>query len=176
MTPRHLVRRFGVFTAALALATSVVGCKGVEKGQRTGRTVQAKIAEFDPNADIELAMGDGGENEGERPDDYDVQKSFEGSFAAMDACVASYKQRKGIRSETQLDGDIEFAVKLNGGGHTKPLGVNAKITSAKLDKDQQFKDCMREAVGKTDFPKYKGPHVVANFSTMVDAGSEYWED
>lgn len=168
--------RFGVCTVGLALATSVVACKGVEKGQRTGRTVQAKIAEFDPNADIELAMGDGGEKDGGRPDDFDVKESFERSFTGMDQCVAAYKQRKGIKPDTQLEGDIDFAVKLNGGGKTKPLGVNAKISSAKLDKDEQFKDCMREAVGSTDFPKYKGPHVVANFSTIVDAGSEYWED
>jgi hypothetical protein len=146
----------------------------VEKGARSQRTVKASIGTFDENADVELAIGDGG-GEGERPDDYDVNKALEGSYPALDACVAAYKQKKGIKPETQLEGDIDFAVKLNGGGKTKPLAVNATISSSKLDKDEEFKNCMREAVGSTDFPKYHGPHVVAKFSTQIDAGSE-WQD
>lgn len=176
MIPRTLVRRFGVTTLACGLAVSVVGCKGADKGSRSQRTVKASIGTFDENADIELAIGDGGDGEGGRPDDYEVNKALEGSYPALDACVAAYKQRKGIKPETQLEGDVDFAVKLNGGGKPKPLAVNAKISTAKLDKDQQFKDCMREAVGNTDFPKYRGPHVVAKFSTQIDAGSEYYED
>jgi hypothetical protein len=137
--------------------------------------VKANIGTFDENADVELAIGDGG-GEGERPDDYDVNKAAEGSYAGLDACVAAYKQKKGIKPETQLEGDIDFSVKLNGGGKTKPLGVNATISSSKLDKDSEFKNCMREAVGNTDFPKYNGPHLVAKFSTQIDAGSEWEED
>ncbi|HET6584719.1 MAG TPA: hypothetical protein VFG69_14780 [Nannocystaceae bacterium] len=175
MTPRSLVRRFAITTLALGLAASVVACKGVDKGQRSQRTVKASIGTFDENADIELAIGDGGGDAG-RPDDWEVNQALEQSYPALDACVAEYKQRKGIKPESQLEGDIDFAVKLNGGGKTKPLGVNATISSAKLDKDHQFKDCMREAVGNLDFPKYHGPHVVAKFSTQIDAGSEYIED
>jgi hypothetical protein len=175
MTPRILVRHLGSITLSIGLAASVVGCKGVDKGQRGQRTMKASIGTFDENADVELAIGDGG-GEGERPDDYDVNKALENSYPALDACVATYKQKKGIKPETQLEGDVNFAVKLNGGGKTKPLAVNATISSAKLDKDNEFKTCVREAVGNTDFPKYNGPHLVAKFSTQIDAGSEWEED
>jgi hypothetical protein len=176
MIPRSLARRLGFSTLALGLGVSVVGCKGVDKGQRSQRTVKASIGTFDENADIELAIGDGGGGEGGRPDDWEVNKSLEGAYPALDACVAAYKDKHGIKPEKQLEGDVDFAVKLNGGGKTKPLGVNATISSSKLDKDEDFKNCMREAVGNTDFPKYKGPHVVAKFSTQIDAGSEWQED
>jgi hypothetical protein len=174
MTPRTIVRRLGFSTLALGFAFSVVGCKGVDKGQRSQRSVKASIGTFDENADVELAIGDGG-GEGERPGDYEVQQDFQKAWDGLDKCVAAYKQRKGMKPDAQLDGDVDFAVKLNGGGKSKPLAVNATFSSHKLDKDTELKDCMRDAVGSTDFPKYHGPHVVAKFSTQVDAGSE-WED
>jgi hypothetical protein len=175
MTPRTLLRALGLLTLALGFAVSAVACKGVDKGKRNPRTVKASIATFDENADVELAIGDGG-GEGERPDDYDVQQAFTGSYEGLDACVAAYKSRKGINASTKLEGDVDFAVKLNGGGKSKPLAVNATISSSKLDKDQEFKDCVRDAVGNTNFPKYSGPHLVAKFSTEIDAGSEWQED
>ena len=175
MTPRTIVRRLGLSTLALGFAFSVVGCKGVDKGSRSQRTVKASIGTFDENADVELAIGDGG-GEGERPDDYEVGKGFEASWGGLDQCVASYKQRHNMKPESQLDGEVDFAVKLNGGGKSKPLAVNATFSSKKLDKDAELKDCMRNAVGSSDFPKYHGPHVVAKFNTQVDAGSEWEED
>lgn len=167
VAPLHLLL---VSTAVLAS----VGCKGVDKGQRSQRTVKASIATFDENADIELAIGDGG-GEGERPDDYDVQQRFSAVYPGLDACVAAYKERHKMKPESQLEGDVDFAIKLDGGGKSKPLGVNAVFSSKKLDNDEELKACMRDAVGNTDFPVYSGPHIVAKFSTQVDAGSA-WEE
>ena len=169
MTPR--LARIAVVTLGLGMVAAV-GCKGAEKGRSSSRTVKASVANFDPNADVAIALDDGGGEGGERPDDWEVQHAFEGAYSGLDACVAAYKDKHGMKPEHQLEGDIDFAVKLNGGGKTKPLGVNASISSKKLDKDNDFKDCMRDAVGNTDFPKYRGPHVVATFATSVDPGSE----
>ncbi len=167
-------RRAPLYFAIVSTLVAAVGCKGVDKGQRTQRTVKASIATFDENADIELAIGDGG-GEGGRPDDYDVQQRFGAVYPGLDGCVAAYKERHKIKPDRQLEGDVDFAVKLDGGGNSKPLGVNASFSAKKLDNDEALKQCMREAVGNTDFPTYNGPHIVAKFSTQVDAGS-VWEE
>lgn len=161
----------GLLALGLVTATAV-GCKDPEvKGSR-GRTVKATIAEFDPNAVLELNLGGGGGG-GERPDDYEVQLAFNQSFGAMDECVAKHKEKRGMSGDAMLKGDLSVAVKLNPQG-PRPLGVNATLPS-KLDRDADLKDCIRDAVATAHFPTYDGPPVVAEFETQLDAGSE-WED
>ena len=166
---RAYIQSFGV--AAMAALMAVAGCKKAEptKGRRTARLVKAAVASFDPNADIVLDLDAYGS---ERPDDYDVQLAFNQSFDALDVCVAQHKESKKIKSETQLRGDMEIAVKLNPKG--EPFAVNAQLPR-RYDKSAQLKECIRDAVATVAFPKYDGPPLVAEFETELDAGSEYWD-
>jgi hypothetical protein len=165
-------RTLGLLALGLVTATAAIGCKDPEvKGSR-GRTVKATIAEFDPNAVMDLNLGDGGGG-GERPDDYEVQQKFNDAFGGMDECVAKHKEKKGMSSDAQLPGDLSIAVKLNPKKGT-PLGVNATLPG-KLDRETDLKDCIRDAVATVHFPTYDGPPIVAEFETQLDAGSE-WED
>jgi hypothetical protein len=158
---------------AMAAMMAVAGCKKAEptKGRRTARLVKAAVASFDPNADIVLDLDAYGS---ERPDDYEVQLAFNQSFDAMDTCVAQHKAGKKIKSETQLRGDMQIAVKLNP-KKGAPIAVNAKLPR-RYDRSSKLKECIREAVAGVAFPKYDGPPLVAEFETELDAGSEYWED
>ncbi len=164
-SPRSLI--------ALALcslvAVGAAACKEPEikqAGRASGRTVKASIGTFDPNADLGIDLDKFGS---ERPDDYEVQLAFNQSFAGMDACVASVKQKKGIAADTPLAGDLDIQVKLepNTG---KAMAVNATI-SGKYAKDQGLSDCLRDAVAAVDFPKYDGPPVVAEIYTQLDGGT-----
>lgn len=172
MTARQTLRTLGAMTLGAMLAVTAVGCKGVDKGRKSGRTVKASIQAFDPNADIAFEFGDGGGG-GEMPDDYAVGKAFNASFDGLDACVGEYKERKGIAPSKQLDGELAIAVKLNP-KDSAPLGINASISS-KHDKDDKLKTCIKEAVEKAPFPTYDGAPRIVDFSTELDAGSE-WEE
>jgi hypothetical protein len=164
-------RTLGLLALGLVTATAAVGCKDPQvKGSR-GRTVKATIAEFDPNAVLELNLGGGGG--GERPDDYAVGLAFNAAFPAMDECVAKHKEKKGMSTDSMLAGDLSVAVKLNP-KEARPLGVNATLPG-KYDRDSDLKDCIRDAVATASFPTYDGPPIVAEFETQLDAGSE-WED
>lgn len=165
-------RTLGLLMLGLVTATAAIGCKDPQvKGSR-GRTVKATIAEFDPNAVMELNLGGGGGG-GERPDDYEVQLAFNQSFGAMDECVAKHKEKKGMSADSMLAGDLSVAVKLNP-QEPRPLGVNATLPG-KYDRDSDLKDCIRDAVATAQFPTYDGPPIIAEFETQLDAGSE-WED
>lgn len=172
MTARQTLRTLGAMTLGAMLAVTAVGCKGVEKGRKSNRTVKASIQAFDPNADVAFEFGDGGGG-GEMPDDYAVRLAFNNSFDGLDGCVGSYKERKGIASSKQLDGEIAISVKLNP-KDSAPLGINASI-SGKHDADDALKTCIKEAVEKAPFPTYDGAPRIVDFSTELDAGSE-WED
>lgn len=171
MTIRTTLRTLGAMTLGLALAATAVGCKGVDKGRKSNRTVKASIQAFDPNGDVAFEFGDGGGG-GEMPDDYAIRMAFNNSFDGMDSCVADYKSRKGMSSEKQLDGEVAISVKLNP-KDSQPLGINASISS-RHDKDDQLKTCIKEAVDKAPFPTYDGAPRIVDFSTELDAGSE-WE-
>ena len=113
--------RLSLFVAVSGLVMAA-GCKepdlsGGKRGRK--RVVKANIAEFDPNADIDLAAYFGNE----RPDDYAVEQAFHQSFDAMDQCVAKAKTSMGLASDAQLPGDAKFAVKLNPKS-SRPTGVN----------------------------------------------------
>ncbi len=172
MNPRKTLRTLGAMTLGVMVAASVVGCKGVEKGRKSNRTVKASIQAFDPNADIGFDFGDGGGG-GEMPDDYAIRTAFNASFDGMDACVAAYKERKGMSADKQLDGEISISVKLNP-KNSQPLGINASISS-KHDQDDELEMCVKEAVDSAPFPTYDGAPRIVDFSTELDAGSE-WQD
>lgn len=172
MTARQTFRTLGAMTLGAMLAVTAVGCKGVDKGRKSNRTVKASIAAFDPNSDIAFEFGDGGGG-GEMPDDYAIRMAFNNSFDGLDSCVGSYKGRKGIASGKQLDGELSISVKLNP-KDSQPLGINASISS-KHDKDEELKTCLKQAVEKAPFPTYDGAPRIVDFSTELDAGSE-WED
>ena len=137
-------------------------------GPAAPNAITANIAEFDPNAAVELDL-DGGT---ERPDDYAVQEAFFGQFGALDECVWAEKDRRG--TEDQLPGDVTIAVKLNPAGNT-PYGVNADMPD-KLAKADKLKGCLREAAAGAPYPSYDGPPVVVEFVTEVDPGSEWVEE
>ena len=163
----HTPKSFGALALATLVATLAVGCKEPEikqaGGRSAGRTVKATIGTFDPNADLGIDLDKFGS---ERPDDYAVQMSFNQAFEGLDACVASFKEKKGISADTQLLGDLDLQVKLepNTG---KAMAVNATV-SGKYAKEQSLNDCLRDAVAKVDFPKYDGPPVVAEIYTQLD--------
>lgn len=159
---------------ALSMAFSVSACKNPKVKTASGRTVKATIAEFDPNAVMDLNMGDGGGGGGPRPDEYQMEIAFNQSFGGIDECVVAAKEKKGIASHKQLKGDLDIAVKLNP-SKSRPLGVNAKLPK-RWAKDSALSDCVREAVASVQFPTYDGPPIVVEFSTQLDAGNEWEED
>ena len=162
-------RSFGALALATLMAVAAVGCKEPEikqAGRSAGRTVKASIGTFDPNADLGLDLSQFGSD---RPDDYAVQMAFNQSFPGLDACVASFKESKGIASDTQIEGDLDLQVKLEP-KTGKAMAVNATL-SGKYAKDQKLSDCLREAVASVEFPKYDGPPVVAEIYTQLDGGT-----
>lgn len=161
---------FGVVALALGVTA---GCKKPDgKQRRSAKLMKAAVADFDPtNQDFTINLDKWGS---ERPDDYDIELAFNQTFDGMDACVADYKQKKGIKPEKQLQGDLEVAVRLNP-AKGPPLGVNAKLPK-RYEKHDALKECIRTAVAGAPYPKYDGPPIVAEFYTQLDAGSEYWED
>jgi hypothetical protein len=88
--------------------------------------------------------------------------------------VFDYKDRKGIKAEKQLQGDVKVGVLVNPAKH-RPLGVNANLPG-KHDKDQKLKDCIREAAASAPYPTYDGPPRVIDFEFELDAGSEWVEE
>lgn len=166
---------FGALALATLMATAVGGmvtlggCKEPEIKQagRSGRTVKANIATFDPNADVSFDFNQGGG--GERPDDYATQMAFHQAFAPMDDCVRAAKERKGVSIDSVLPGSMDIAVKLEP-KTGKAAAVNATLPG-KLDADTKLKECIRGAVATVQFPKYDGPPVVVEFYTEVDAGT-----
>lgn len=159
----------GVFAALMVVGAT--GCKNPEIKQTRGRTVKANIAEFDPNADYVLDLDKYGS---ERPDDYAVQMAFNQAFEPMDQCVLQAKKDMGLKDSAILKGDIEVAVQLD--PHKgKAAAVNATLPK-KYAKNESLKDCLRNAVGEVQFPKYDGPPTVAEFSCELDAGFDVEED
>ncbi len=172
MAMRHLTTTFSTLFAVSVLL-GIGGCKepdlsGGKRGRK--RVVKANIAEFDPNADVDLDAYFGSE----RPDEYSVEQAFNQTFDAMDQCVLEAKKKMGVASDKALDGNASFGVKLDPKS-SRPMGVNAKLPK-KYAKHEAFQACMREAVAAAPYPTYKGPPVIVSFETEIDPGSEYWED
>lgn len=151
--------------ALMAVAAS--GCKDPEIKQagRSGRTVKANVATFDPDADVTIDFEKYGT---ERPDDYAAQMAFHQAFEPMDACVLAAKERRGMGPNKVLAGDVDVAVKLEP-KTGKAQAVNASLTKHK--KDSTLTKCIREAVATVKFPSYDGPPVVVEFHTELDAGT-----
>jgi len=168
------VRNFVTLAATIvSLAALGTACKQPPKGGRTvNRTVKASVAGFDANANIQFDLSKYGS---ERVDDWQVQQAFDRSFTGMDACVASAKAGLKLGAESQLEGDVDFEVKLNPESG-RPFGVNATLSKTTLDQNAELKDCLREAVASVGFPTYNGPPAVAVFSTQLDPGSVWVED
>ncbi len=171
MAAEKLVRSLGLLTLVGAVALPTAACKKPDKGRSGKRTVKATIAEFDP-ASMTVDLDKYGT---ERVDDWEVQQAFNRSFDGLDACVAAAKQKSGVSAESALEGDVDFAVKLNPKAD-KPFAVNATMSASKWDENADLKDCLRGAVAGVGFPTYDGPPQVAEFSTQLDPGSEYVED
>jgi hypothetical protein len=157
-------------SVALIAGLTITGCNKTSEGRAKARTVKASMAEFDPNADLDLDAWGGSE----RPDDYAVQMAFNATTEQMDACIAEFKTAKGIKTEKQLDGDFKAMVKLNPKKST-PLGVNAELP-AKYASDAKLTQCMRDAVGAAPYPTYDGPPIVVEFTTQLDAGFAEYDD
>ncbi len=165
-----IVRSLGLLTLVTAFALPAVACKKPSKGRHGKRTVKATIAEFDP-ASMTVDLDKYGT---ERVDDWEVQQAFNRSFDGLDACVAKAKDKHKVSDSEALDGDVDFAVKLDP-DKSEPFAVNATLSSKKWDDDKDLKDCLRDAVAGVGFPTYNGPPQVAEFSTQLDPGSE-WVD
>jgi hypothetical protein len=165
-----VVRSLGLLTLATAVSLGAVACKKPDKGRKNKRTVKATIAEFDPAA-MTVDLDKYGTA---RVDDYEVQQAFNRSFDGLDACVFAAKEKHKVKADDALDGDVDFAVKLNP-KDAKPFAVNATLSSSKWNDDKELKNCLRDAVAGVGFPTYDGPPQVAEFSTQLDPGSE-WEE
>lgn len=164
-----LARTLGLITLVTAVSFGAA-CKKPDEGRGSKRTVKATISEFDP-ASMTIDLDKYGT---ERADDWEVTQAFNRSFAGLDECVADAKQKHGVGAADALEGDVDFAVKLNP-KKSEPFAVNATISSKKWDGDEGLKDCLREAVADVGFPTYDGPPQVAEFYTQLDPGSDYEE-
>jgi hypothetical protein len=169
--PRTL-RAAALLALATAFALPLAACKKPEQGRAGGRTVKASIADFDPDADVAFDLDKWGTD---RVDEWQVQEAFNRSFDGMDKCVAKAKAKAGKGGESALEGDVDFAVKLNPSSK-RPFAVNAKMSAKKWDQNQELKDCLREAVAGVGYPTYDGPPQVADFSTQLDPGTVEEED
>ena len=167
---RRTIQNLGALTLCGLLA-SVAGCKNPEIKQSNGRkarSVQASIADFDPEGGFELDLEK--YQGGERPDDYQVSEAFNQTFGALDECVAQAKEARNMGMCDQMKGDADVHVRLNP-EDSRPLAVHADIAKP-YAKDDAFVNCVREAVASAPFPTYDGPPVVANFTTQIDPGCE----
>lgn len=165
------MKKVSVVIVGALMALGTAGCKNPKVSKTRGRTVKANIAEFDPNADFEFDLDKYGT---EAPDDYAVQLAFNQAFGGMDACVLNAKKDMGLGDSSVLAGDLEVAVQLDPISG-KPSAVNATLPK-KYARNGPLKDCIRNAVGGIEFPKYNGVPRVAEFTCELDAGSEYEED
>jgi len=167
------MRNTKLVIAALGLLMSVgtVGCKN-PKAKKNRRTVQASIAEFDPNADFVLDMNKTFGSDS--PDEYAIEQAFGSAFEPMDVCVLNAKKKMGVKETATLNGSVEIAVQLDPTTGT-PAGVNATLPK-KYAKNKALHTCIREAVGGVKFPTYDGTPRVAEFSCELDAGAEYEEE
>lgn len=161
------LRVAGLFALAAAFVLPLPACKKPEQGRQGKRTVKAAIADFDPSADVELDLDKWSTG---RVDEWQVQEAFERSFPGLDACVAKAKAKAGLGENGTLEGEVDFAVKLNPSSK-RPFAVNAKLSVKKLDQDAELKSCLREAVAGVGYPTYDGPPQVAEFSTQLDPGT-----
>jgi hypothetical protein len=161
------LRTAGLVALATAFALPVTACKKPEQGRGAKRTVKAAIADFDPDEDVAFDLDKWGT---ERADDYAVEQAFNRSFDAMDKCVAKAKAKAGLGDDAALEGDIDFAVKLNPSSK-RPFAVRAKMSHRKWDQNKELKECLREAVAEVGYPTYDGPPQVAEFYTQLDPGS-----
>ena len=166
------LRAAGLVVLATAFAIPLAACKKPEQGRSAKRTVQAKIADFDPNEDVVLDLDKYGLA---RVDDYLVSEAFNRSFDGLDKCVQQTKEKAKLDPEAALEGDADFTVKLNPDSE-RPFAVNAKLSSKKWDGNKELKDCLREAVANAGYPKYDGPPQVAVFSTQLDPGTVEADD
>ena len=187
MTHRILTKTLACAAMTLAVGTlTLSGCDKSDSGDKgKGKqrqvkmkmgdkpvgegSVTAKVATFDPNADIVLDLDKYGS---ERPDEYRVQQAFFDQFGALDECVWAEKDRRG--SEKQLKGDVSMAIKLNPESAT-PFAVNANMPK-KFAKNETLTECMREAGASSQFPTYDGPPVVVEFEFELDPGSDWVEE
>jgi hypothetical protein len=168
MAMRHLSAKLTTILSVSAFM-AIGACKEPDlSGGKRNRTriVKANIAEFDPNADVDLDAYFGSE----RPDEYAMEQAFNQTFDAMDQCVVKAKDKLGVGKDKALDGEIKFGVKLNPKS-SRPDGVNAELPK-KYAKNKDFQNCMREAVAAAPYPTYKGPPVIVNFETEIDPGTE----
>jgi hypothetical protein len=166
------LRAAGLVVLASAFAIPLHACKKPDQGRSAQRTVKAKIADFDPNAEVVLDLDKYGTA---RVDDYLVEEAFNRSFDGMDKCVSKIKDKAKMGPEAALEGDADFTVKLNPNSE-RPFAVNAKLSSRKWDENEDLKNCLREAVANAGYPKYDGPPQVAVFSTQLDPGSVEADD
>ncbi len=166
------LRSLALCSIVVGLALPMAGCKKAPKGRNGKRTVKAAIAEFDPNEDVTLDLDKFGTD---RVDEWQVQQAFNRSFEGLDKCVVAAKAEAGLSADTQLEGDVGFAVKLNP-KDPKPSAVNVNVAAGKWAKKKSLTDCLRNAVAEVGFPTYDGPLQVAEFDTQRDPGSEVEEE
>jgi hypothetical protein len=166
------LRAAGLVVIASAFAVSLPACKKPDQGRSAKRTVQAKIADFDPNEEVVLDLDKYGTA---RVDDYLVSEAFNRSFDGLDKCVQQTKTKEKLGEEAALEGDADFTVKLNPNSE-RPFAVNAKLSAKKWDQNKELKDCLREAVANAGYPMYDGPPQVAVFSTQLDPGTVEADD
>jgi hypothetical protein len=158
--------------AILATTLAVpVACKKAPSGRSAKRTVQASVSEFDPTQ-MSFDLDKYGSR---RVDEFEVQEAFNRAFDGFDGCVVETKKKLGIPLEQPLEGDVDFQVQLDP-KNPRPMGVNARLSASKWDKNRDLKDCLRQAVSEAGYPTYDGPPQLAEFSTQLDPGSEVVEE
>lgn len=119
------------------------------------------VPTFDPDADVEIQ-----DTGGERPDEYTVEQAFKKQNAALDRCVE--------RAKGAAKGEGHVEVLLNPGGN-RPLGINTQLPES-LQKNADFRECVRGATAAAPFPSYDGPPVVVDLDFEIDPGYDVEED
>lgn len=153
-------RKFVEVTGVAALATFLAAIPA-DVGAKSS------IPEFDPdNFTVDMNAYPGNQ----APDEQEVIRAFENQFSAIDVCVAKAKRKRNQR----IKGFAEMKVLLNPSGDA-PLGLHSRVPEPLQanKRGRALASCLRTAIASAEYPKFRGPPVVAEFEFEIDPGEEY---
>lgn len=159
---KRSLRFFSVLTAGLITLSSA------------GSALAAPtIPEIDRSKPVNLNKYPGGE----RPDDQEVLDAFSGQLDALARCVEVAKSRANMGDDDRLEGGAVMTILLNPEGK-QPLAVSAQVPDEvkKLKQFKRFRQCLRVATWKGDYPSYDGPPIEVDFEFELDPGYDWVEE
>lgn len=152
---------------------SVLTAGVIALGSASAAWAAPSIPEIDRSKPINLNKYPGGE----RPDDQEVLDAFSGQLDSLARCVEGAKARANMDDDDRLDGGAVMTILLNPEGK-QPLAVSAQVPDAvkKLKQFKRFRQCLRIATWKGDYPAYDGPPIEVDFEFELDPGYDWVEE